>query len=126
MRKFCIIILIISLLWLFRTEIFNLLIRYEVESEIPLIELRDQYWIDEVKEIVKSNQDLGIVAFNDKVLELVTSKLKFGKEQIVSNPNNFRESIAHCVGCAALNSTLLEYNFKSSTYEISHVRGKIY
>lgn len=107
-------------------ELFNLLIKYEVETEIPIVELKDEYWLSEIEIIKNSTSYLGVVEFNDRVLQLISSKLNFGKTQLIKDPNDFRESTAHCVGYASLNSAILNYYCKNTTYEISHVRGAIY
>ena len=96
-----------------------------MESEIPTVELTDEYWITEIEMIKNSTSYVGVAKFNDRVLQLVASKLNFGKNQRLSDPNELRESTAHCVGYAALNASLLNYYYAGSTYEIAHVRGKI-
>lgn len=125
-KKLSVYFLIAFSIILLRGKIFNLLIKYEVDVEIPTVELTDPYWIDEINNIGLSNSPEGILEFNDRVLQLVASKLRFGKNQTIHNPNDFRESTAHCVGYAALNASLLDYFYKSTEYEISHVRGRVY
>lgn len=125
-KRTCITLLVLISMWIYRMEVFNVFIRYEVETEIPIVELKDEYWISEIKNITTSESYVGVVEFNDRVLQLISSKLSFGKTQLIKDPNDFRESIAHCVGYASLNAALLNYSCKNTSYEISHVRGKIY
>ena len=53
-KRVCILLLILGAIWIYRMELFNLIIRYEVESEIPTIELKDAYWINEEEKIINS------------------------------------------------------------------------
>ena len=69
---------------------------------------------------------MGFDEFNNRVLQLIGRKLSFGKNQLLDDPDDFRESTAHCVGYASLHSSLLNYYCKNTDYEVSHVRGKIY
>lgn len=116
-------------MFLYRTQIFNSLIEYVPEQQIMVQELNDSYWKSEVDKIISSNSFVGITELNDRIIELITRKLQFGKEQSNIDPNKLRDkSVAHCVGYSALNASLLTYackKLKCENYKISHVRGKI-
>ena len=125
MKKSCLLLFGLSSLWMYRMELFNLMVKYEVETEIPIVEIKDEYWVGEIEKIINSTSYVGVVEFNDRILQLISSKLNFGKNQVIKDPNKLRESTAHCVGYASLNSALLNYYCKNTSYEISHVRGKV-
>ena len=129
MRKFSITVLIFFTLYIYRTQLFNILIKYEPEQIIELNELNDPFWMGKVDNIIFSNSYVGIVELNDMILKVIAQNLEFGKMQKTDNPNNFRESsVAHCIGYSALNASMLNYACKkmnSKIYQIEHVRGNI-
>lgn len=88
--------------------------------------LTDEYWKAEVDKISNSSSYQGVEEYNDLIVRLISSKLNFGSEQQEINPNDFRESTAHCVGYSSLHASLLNYSFKESGYIATHVRGDIY
>ena len=126
MRKLSISILIIYSLYIYRTELFNLCVTYQQTSEISVEMLTDEYWTTEVDKILSSSGYQGVEEYNDLIVKLISSKLNFGSEQKENNPNDFRESTAHCVGYSSLHASLLNYSFKKSSYIATHVRGDIY
>lgn len=117
------------IIYIYRTQIFNLLVEYNPEHQIETIKITDSYWTAKVDKIIASNAYDGMPELNDLIVKLIASKLQFGKNQEVKSPNNFRQgSIAHCVGYSALHASLLTYainKIDSSSYKISHIRGKI-
>lgn len=129
MKRFGITLLVLFTLFLCRTQIFNTLIEYVPEKEIMVIELKDSYWKSEVDQIILSNTFVGIPELNDRIIELLTSKLQFGKKQTNTAPTKLRDkSVAHCVGYSALHASLLTYACKKlnfEKYKVSHIRGKV-
>jgi len=116
-------------LFLYRTQIFNTLIEYVPEQQVTVEELNNTYWKNEVDRIISSNSFVGITELNDRIVEIITSRLQFGKYQESTDPNKLKNgSKAHCVGYSALNASLLTYaceKLNNEIYKISHVRGKI-
>ena len=129
MKRISISLLVLFTLLLYRTQIFNVLIEYVPEQQVVVQELNNSYWKNEVDKIISIHSFVGIAELNDRIVEIIASKLKFGKNQISADPNEFRDgSEAHCVGYSALNASLLTYACKklnSEIYKVSHVRGKI-
>jgi hypothetical protein len=114
---------------LFRQSIFNLIVDFEPVHEVPIEKLESKYWKHKVEGIIENNEGEDLHLINAKILTLLANQIEFGKEQSSNSVNEFRRnSVAHCVGFASLNASLLNYAIEIMEEEgvtVKHTRGHV-
>ena len=129
MRKISYILFVVTSIYVYRHELFDLAVTYEADEVLPITDLVDLNLMSDVDSIVEANGYYGVVFFNQRLLNYTSSKLRFGQNQSFTNANDLNENAtAHCVGYASFHASILRYALKSKgidAFKIRHVRGHI-
>lgn len=66
--------------WIYRIEVFNLLITYEPKEQLTKVDLKGGAIAEEITEIVESDGYVGFVELNRLLLKHTKSQLDFSSE----------------------------------------------
>lgn len=123
-------LLICAGLWIYRIEIFNLVVTYEPNTELRAIPIMQGTISESVDDIVDSKSYVGFIELNRLLLKHTSSNLNFSSNQNFKSINDIEEKgNAHCVGFASYHTSVLSYaiqRMNSDSYSIEHVRGSIH
>ena len=129
MKKKLIILLVFITLFIYRQEIFNLLVKYREIKIVPEQQLTNSITKNEIDSFIKSYDWLGVEELNNLLLKYTKKTLKFGAKPSTNDINKFTKGTkTHCVGYAAFHNSILNYVFRSlnmEDYKATHERGII-
>ncbi|MBL4585915.1 MAG: hypothetical protein JKX84_02490, partial [Flavobacteriales bacterium] len=85
MRKISYILFVVTSIYVYRHELFDLAVTYEADEVLPITDLVDLNLMSDVDSIVEANGYYGVVFFNQRLLNYTSSKLRFGQNQSFTN-----------------------------------------